>query len=230
MATMRAWIVRAGDGGSHADEFVDGGFIGLPYDAVGDLRRLDRWAIERDLEAVGMTPVDAHATVLISFLHEVLSGDLVVMPDPGHGDVVIGVIDGPYQYAPGRSDDDHPHRRNVAWVARHGRADLPVVLADAARQRAPLRRVDSPSIDEHLARLRAGELGRPADQRSAPRPERSAAGGGEPSARAPRAPRAPRPRATPKKAEVATRRCEACFQTKPVTQFDGDEPYCRDCA
>jgi hypothetical protein len=229
MGAMRAWIVRAGEGGAFVDSFVDEGIVGLPYEVVGDLRRLDRWAIERDLESVGMTPVDAHATMLISFLHEVLSGDAVVMPDPGRGEVVIGIVDGPYEYAPGRSDDDHPHRRKVRWIARHGRADLPTALADAARQRVALRRVDSSSIDEHVARLEAGTLGRPAAQRSAPRPARTAS-----SSSGPRAPRArssaARPRATPIKAEVATRRCEACFQTKPVSQFDDDEPYCRDCA
>lgn len=225
---MRAWIVRAGEGGAHVDEFVDQGIVGLPYEVVGDLRRLDRWAIERDLEAVGMTPVDAHATVLISFLHEVLSGDAVVMPDPSRGEVVVGVIDGPYDFAPGRGEEAHPHRRKVEWIARHPRADLPAVLADVARQRVPLRRVDASSIADHVAALRDGRVGRPADQRTAPRaprapraaagPRRSSSGG------------AARPRATPRKAEVATRRCDACFQTKPITQFDGDEPFCRDCA
>ncbi|HRW36447.1 MAG: hypothetical protein KDB04_13390 [Acidimicrobiales bacterium] len=229
---MRAWIIRAGEGGAHVDEFVDQGIVALGYDAVDDLRRMDRWDIERALERVGISPPDAHATILISFLHEVLSGDLVVMPDSSRGEVVVGVVDGPYDFVPGRDEDDHPHRRKVEWLARHPRTDLPTVLADVQRQRVALRRVDSPSIDDHLARVRAGEVGRPADQRTAPRPPRTPRAT---SSSAPRAPRSSsgsssRARVTPRKAEVATRRCEACFQTKPVTQFDGDDPLCRDCA
>jgi hypothetical protein len=224
MATMRAWVIRGGEGGGSVDEFVDAGIIALGYDGVGDLRSLDRWTIERRLEDAGMSTIDAHADVLISFLHEVFSGDVVVMPDPSRGEVVVGVVDGPYDHATHLGPDQHRHRRRVEWIARHGRADLPPVLADVGRQRVPLRRVDSPSIDEHLARLRAGELGRPADQRTAPRVARA------PRASAgPRAPRASRA-AAPKKPELATRRCEACFQSKPVSQFDGDETLCRDCA
>ncbi len=224
---MRAWIIRGGDGGRFVDEFVDDGFVGPGYDAVGDLRRLDRWDIERSLERVGATTVDVHASVLLSFLHEVLTGDLVVLADTGRSEVVVGVIDGPYDYVPGRTDDDHPHRRKVRWIARHRWAELPPVLADGQRQRIALRRVDSPSIDEHLARLEAGEIGRPASQRGPVRAERSP---GAP--RAPRAPRSAAARSTParpRKAEVSTRRCVVCFQTKPVTQFDGDSPSCRDC-
>ena len=170
---MRAWIIRAGEGGAHVDEFVDQGVVALGYDAIDDLRRMDRWDIERALERVGISPPDAHATILISFLHEVLSGDLVVMPDSSRGEVVVGVVDGPYDFVPGRDEDDHPHRRKVEWLARHPRTDLPTVLADVQRQRVALRRVDSPSIDDHLARVRAGEVGRPADQRTAPRPPRT---------------------------------------------------------
>jgi hypothetical protein len=227
MATMRAWVIRGGEGGGSVDEFVDLGIIGLGYDGVEDLRRLDRWTIERRLEDVGMSTVDAHADVLISFLHEVLSGDVVVMPDPSRGEVVIGVVDGPYDHATHLGPDQHRHRRRVEWIARHPRTDLPTVLADVQRQRVALRRVDSPSIDEHLAQVRSGEIGRPADQRTAPRAARA------PRASAgPRAPRAPRPsRATaPKKPEMATRRCDGCYQTKPLTQFDPDEALCRDCA
>ena len=226
---MRAWIIRAGDDGRAVDRFVDEGVIGLGYDVVGDLERLDRWSIERALDDAGASTVDVHASMLISFLHEIVRGDVVVMPDSNRGEVVIGVIDGGYQHASWLPDDQHRHRRQVRWIARHPRADLPQVLADAGRQRAVLRRVDSPQVADHLAQVTAGELGRPADQATperAPRaasPRRTSASG---STRTRRPPAAPRPRA----AVVPTRRCDGCMQTKPVTQFDGDDPWCRDCA
>ncbi len=36
------WVVRAGRGGAHVDEFVDDGFVGLGYGAaLGDLPDVD---------------------------------------------------------------------------------------------------------------------------------------------------------------------------------------------
>jgi hypothetical protein len=229
MATMRAWIIRAGSDGRSVDRFVDEGIIALDYDAIDDLTRLDRWSIERRLEDVDLRPADVHADLLISFLHEVVRGDVVVMADTARSEVVIGVVDGGYEHAAWLPEGQHRHRRRVDWLARHPRADLPSILADVSRQRVAMRRVDSPQIDDHLAAVRAGTIGRPADQRTAPRPARASSTGSvsrtRTTARAPR--RAPTPRPGP--ATVATRRCDGCFQTKPVTQFDGDGPWCRDC-
>lgn len=229
MASMRAWVIRAGDGGASVDEFVDGGFVGLAYDAVGDLRRFDRWTIERILEDEGISPVDVHASTLISFQHEVFGGDLVVLPDPSRSEVAAGVVTGAYDHASYLPEGQHRHRRGVEWLARHPRADLPAVLAEVQRQRVAIRRVDSPSLEAYVADLRAGSIGRPADQKVAPRAARAPRASAGSSPRRAASPRRTTP-AAPRKAEVATRRCDGCYQTKPVTQFDDDGPFCRDCA
>lgn len=232
MATMRGWIIRGGDGGRSVDAFVADGIIGLGYPEVGDVHRFDRWTLERTLEDAGYHPPDVHADTLRAFADGVVSGDPVVMPDPSRGEVVVGVVTGAYDCASYLAEDEHRHRRKVEWLARHPKADLPTVLADVQRQRVPLRRVDSPSIDTYLASVRAGEIGRPADQTTAPRAPRAprATGSGSGRAAGSSASRRAAAPAAPKKAVVATRRCDGCFQTKPVTQFEADETLCRDCA
>lgn len=231
MARMRAWIIRGGEGGRSVDAFVADGIIGLGYPEVGDVHRLDRWDLERTLEDAGYRPPDVHADTLVAFANAVVSGDPVVMPDPSRGEVVVGVVSGAYDCASYLAEDEHRHRRKVTWLARHAKADLPVVLSDVQRQRVPLRRVDSPSIEAYLASVRAGEIGRPADQTTAPRAPRAARTAGSSSRSAGSSPsrRSSAPPA-PRKAVVATRRCDGCFQTKPVTQFEADDPLCRDCA
>jgi hypothetical protein len=225
---VRGWIIRGGEGNRLIDEFIDAGVIGLGYPSVPDARRVDRWDIERILEAEGSPAVDLHAAMLISFVHEVVVGDAVIMPDTPRGDVVIGVIAGPYEFHPEIDPHRHRHRRRVEWLGRHPRNELPAALHDLHRQRVTLRRVDVAALDEHLRRVRSGELGRPAADRRAPR-----APAGPRAPRSPRAPRASRASAASTrvaKAEIATRRCVGCFQTKPTSLFDGDDPLCRDCA
>lgn len=222
---MRAWIIRGGEGGEAVDRFIDESIIGLGYGEVPDLEKVDRWDIKTALDNAGYSNPEAHADTLIAFLHEMVNGDGVFMSDPNHGDVVVGVIDGPYNCASYLETHEYRHRRKVRWIARHDRSALPVVLNDTARQRSVLRRVDSPSIRTHIDALESGALGRPATQRSAPRAPR-VPGSASGSASRPRRSSA----SSPKKPVIATRRCDGCYQTKPVTQFDGDETLCRDCA
>jgi hypothetical protein len=223
---VRGWIIRGGEGNRLIDEFIDAGVVGVGYPSVPDARRVDRWDIERILEEDGSPAVDLHASMLIQFVHEIVVGDAVIMPDTPRGEVVVGVIDGPYEFHPELPPERDRHRRRVTWLGRHARSELPAVLQDLHRQRMALRRVDVAALGDHLERIRAGELGRPATQRTAPRAPRAPRAAG-----APRAPRAPRSApARPAKPEPAARRCEACFQTKALTLFDGDSTFCRDCA
>ncbi|MFN8017411.1 MAG: hypothetical protein U0P45_04735 [Acidimicrobiales bacterium] len=224
---MRVWVIRGGEQNRLVDDFVASGSVGLAYPEVPNVRTVDRWDIERRLEDTGTPNVDLHADILLAFVHEVVSGDAVVLPDPGRGEVVVGVFDGPYEHRPEVDEERGQHRRRVAWLGRHATKDLPEALQDVGRQRPALKRRDSAAFAEHLEQVRSGALGRPADQFERPRAPR-APGSAPRRTSAPRAARASAP-ARPAKAEPAVRTCPSCFQQKPVALFDEDG-ICRDCA
>ena len=220
---VRVWVIRGGDHNRLVDDFVDRGEIGLVYPQVPNVRSVDRWEIDRRLEDTGMPNPDLHADVLLAFVHEVVTGDGVVLPDPGRGEVVVGVIDGPYDHRPDL-EDDGSHRRRVRWLGRHATKDLPEALHDVGRQREPFKRRDSAAFADHLDLVRAGRVGRPAAQIDKPRAPRATSSTAGPRPR--RASTTSSPRA-PAKAEPAVRTCPSCFQHKPVALFDSH--ICRDC-
>ena len=215
----RVWIIRAGEDGSRADELVRAGVVGLEYPDVGDGRRLDRYDVTERLKARGWTSPETRAELFSSFVNQVRVGDLVVMPDTARRDVVIGRVDGDYEYAP--EHGDLRHRRFVTWLARHGTDQLPEAHRDVTRQRAVLAERSMPALLEHLERVERGELGRDprhTETPRAPRPSRASS---------PRMPAASKPvKATP----PAGRRCRECFLVKAPDLFDGDTDVCVDCA
>ena len=224
--TVRVWVIRGGDGNRLVDDFVTSGSVGLVYPEVPNVRTVDRWDIERRIEATGASNVDVHADVLLAFVHEIVSGDAALLPDPTRGEVVVGTFDGPYEHRPDVADERGQHRRRVTWVGRHATKDLPEPLRDVGRQRPMLKRRDSATFAEHLDAVRSGRLGRPAEAFDRPRAAR-APSGASPRPRAAGTARASAP-ARPAKAQPAVRTCPSCFQQKPAALFEDD--ICRDCA
>lgn len=214
----RVWIIRAGEDGSRVDELVADAVVALEYPDVGDGRSLDLYDITERLKSRGWTSPETRAELFSHFVNQVRVGDFVVMPDPPRRDVVIGRIDGDYQYA--FQLDDLCHRRGVTWLARHGTDQLPDAHRDLTRQRAVLAERSMPALVEHLERVERGELGRDPRHTESPRSPRA------PRASSPRAAAAPRPK---KAVPPAGRRCNECFLVKAPEQFDGDADVCVDC-
>ena len=100
-------------------ETVDGGFISISWDRVGDLRLIgdDRERIKEVLAAnypsakAGAIPV--WAGVLRRFAFDMNVGDIVVAPYKPDSTINFGVIEGEYEFHADISE--HPHRRRVRW-------------------------------------------------------------------------------------------------------------------
>ncbi|HYD10205.1 MAG TPA: hypothetical protein VEA78_08885, partial [Acidimicrobiales bacterium] len=183
----RVWIIRGGEENQLVDRFVDDGVIGLEYPDIPDGRRVDQYDVTERLKARGWTSPEKRAELFTLFVHQVRPSHLVVMPDPARGDVLVGRVEGEYEYDSRVDVDDGAHRRRVTWLARHDRRDLPAGARDVLRQRTVIVEHASADLLDHLEAVERGEVGRAPDDLHAPKP-----------AAAPRTPRAPKAPAPPK--------------------------------
>lgn len=100
---------------------IDEGYVGIGWSDLGDLSKIsaDRNALKK---AVAASQLDAkpgsipvQAGVLYRFVYEVKEGDLVVYPSKIDRMVNIGVVEGPYRYAP-EINAAYPNIRRIRWL------------------------------------------------------------------------------------------------------------------
>jgi restriction system protein len=102
--------------------FVDGGFVGIGWARIGDLRAIgaDREALRAALQVSypekPPRAIAAWAGMLLRFGFELGRGDLVVHPDKADRTLALGRIAGSYEYLDS-PDTAVPHRRRVEWLA-----------------------------------------------------------------------------------------------------------------
>ncbi|SJM47958.1 putative restriction endonuclease [Actinomycetales bacterium JB111] len=109
--------------GVHNDTFttelIDGGFISVGWDRLGDLREigLTRDSLKHALSDAypedKPQAIAGRAGVLLRFAAEMTVGDLIVAPYRPNGTINLGVVTGPY-YFDGNAPT-HRHRRRVRW-------------------------------------------------------------------------------------------------------------------
>lgn len=100
-------------------ELVDEGFVSIEWDQLGDLRTI---GTDRDTLKAKLTEtypdkkpraIAGWTGILHRFTEEIGVGDIVVAPYKPDSTVNIGVVTGPYEFAP--AAPTHRHRRPVAW-------------------------------------------------------------------------------------------------------------------
>ena len=109
--------------GVHNDRFgselVEGGFISIGWDELGDLRQigLDRESLKAALAKAypddKPRAVAGWAGILLRFGAEIAEGDVIVAPYRPDNTINIGVVTGPYEFH--ASEPIHRHRRRVRW-------------------------------------------------------------------------------------------------------------------
>lgn len=109
--------------GVHNDRFstelVEGGFVSIGWDELGDLRDvgLEREALKSALAHAypddKPRAVAGRAGILLRFSTEIAQGDVVVAPYRPDSTINIGIVTGPYEFHP--QAETHRHRRRVRW-------------------------------------------------------------------------------------------------------------------
>ena len=207
-----------------ADRFVDGGYTAVGFYELGDGRKLDRYHVQRTLERAEIPDAPAAAARFHMFVHTIEVGDPVLMPDAARKEIVVGFVEGDYEFHESLPPSSFRHRRPVRWVGRHDRDDLPASWVGLHKQRTTIQRYDAIALTDHVAAVAAGDVGRPATQRSFARVR--ASGSSMSSPRVPRS-RSAAPR-RPKAPTKVLRTCPGCGFNLNETVFEGQE-LCRDC-
>lgn len=103
-----------------ADELLEGGFVSIGWDELGDLRGIpngrEGFKEALDLAYPNKKPraIAGWAGILSRFRDEIKNGDYVVAPHKPNSTINIGQIVGDYEY---HTDADvHKHRRSVRWI------------------------------------------------------------------------------------------------------------------
>jgi len=115
------WIVRAGQGARHVDEFIAGSYVAIDFtDFAGEnLSGTD----EAALRARATSPAEGkYAGQLASFAYKIAVGDLVIVPriTNRNRDYLVARITDAYEHVR-HSAESGPHRRAVQWLGRFER-------------------------------------------------------------------------------------------------------------
>ncbi len=118
---MRAWVVRAGENGERERSALDEGVLVVGWDRLtrGDLadsatRGDVRAAVAAAYPDEGPYTIGNWTGQLYRFVHEIQSGDLVVLPLKSSR-VAIGRVTGGYEYRAGAAEGTR-HIRRVEWL------------------------------------------------------------------------------------------------------------------
>lgn len=127
----RMWMVRAGQNGVHASDFLDGGYASVGFDeelgvlppAMSREQLIERLTQLHPARKRGAI-VNA-AGQLHRFHFEVERGDSVITYDPAKRRYLLGTVEGDVEHVLD-GPHGHPYRRRVAWQARVSRDALSV--------------------------------------------------------------------------------------------------------
>lgn len=156
---MTTWVCRAGQGGQFAANFEANGVIAIGWMDT-DLSALDHSEVVRRLRDEDPTGHASRATVpagiIRRFVHEMKSGDTVITPDGTTRELLVGTIDGPYEYRQKATISDMHHYHKVKWEKRYSRDVLPQRILYSLGSVLTIFKFDS--ADEALRILRTGTV------------------------------------------------------------------------
>jgi restriction system protein len=126
---INTWMVRAGRGGEHFDDFREKQIIAMGWAEVGDISRLSREAITEKIASIFPEYKKQRAVItasqLFRFCSEIKEGDRVLSYDSSRRVYLIGKVAGPYQYGL-KIDPDLTHFRKVEWLKELDRDQISV--------------------------------------------------------------------------------------------------------
>ena len=101
--------------------------------------------------------VSGDAGMLYSFANEMEVGDIIVTPDGGTRELLFGEVAGPYEYRETPAVSNFRHVREVEWLGRCSRDELPQKVL---RSLSVPRTVFEPKGHDHLLALLRGSFRR----------------------------------------------------------------------
>lgn len=159
MTSKPMWMVRAGEGGVHVDEFRAGSFVAIGWIEMGDMSALKTReqftkAVANAYPGSRRMQVATSAGQAFRFVREMKPGDRVLTYDPGKREYLVGTITGEYTYKPGK-DNSYPQLRAVKWDGNVQRDSLSVATRNSLGAIATLFQLPPEAADE-IEKLASG--------------------------------------------------------------------------
>jgi len=165
---MSYFLVRIGEGSKYVEEGRKGGFIGIGYGQVPDLRQFKN-ALEikenitnHNKENLSSTKININAGRLSCFALEMQAGDTVISPIGG-GEYIVGTVGDYYFEMKPTGGCPYKHRRKISWRKETiSKEDMSTNLSYALGATLTLFSLDN--YANELKALIAGESYTPADK------------------------------------------------------------------
>lgn len=123
----RVWVIRAGRGGEIIDTVESRRIAAIGWREMGDCSSLgDREDFRRRYREVyaGEQNVGGQSGQVFRFIREVRVGDMVLTPDRGSREILVGEATGEYRYDPEPTGGAYPQVRDVRWRGRLSRDQM----------------------------------------------------------------------------------------------------------
>lgn len=156
-----AWMVRAGNDNELADIVQEEDVVAIGWDNMGDVSDLEtRKEFKQRYREV--YPEDSSSRVAVNagqiyrFVKDVQEGDYVLTYIKASREVLIGMIEGPYEYHADAYLDHYPHVRQAQWLRKVSRDDFGPQARRSLGSRPTVFRLDNYLNQIH--RLATGEM------------------------------------------------------------------------
>jgi len=125
----RAWMVRAGDDNELAGIVEERNLVAIGWREVGDVsdvgsRKEFKERYRQAFPEHSTGRLRTNAAQIYRFAQEIQVGDYVLTYITSSREILIGLIEGPYQYLRDPCLDKYPHVRQVDWLAKVSRDDF----------------------------------------------------------------------------------------------------------
>jgi restriction system protein len=148
-----AWMVRAGNDNELADLVEDKNAVAIGWSNMGDLSEIRnrtqfRKRYQERFSEDSQWRISLNTGQVYRFAREIDMGDYVLTYDKTSRELVIGLIEGPYEYAPSVFSERYPHVRRVRWLKRVSRDDFSAPARNSLGSQPTVFQ-----LDDHLAEI-----------------------------------------------------------------------------
>jgi restriction system protein len=147
------WMVRAGEGASRIDDFLQKNLIAIGWMRVGNLDLVDQLdqvkiKLKKEYPHFKEGKTNISAATLFKFSHEFEIGQMVVTYNPNEREYWIGEITSEYKFSPSDLDENLPHIRSVKWVKSVSRDSLSTKAKNSLGSTVTIFRINAETIIE----------------------------------------------------------------------------------
>ncbi|GAB4543578.1 MAG: restriction endonuclease [Anaerolineae bacterium] len=158
-----AWMVRAGDNNELADLVEDKDAVAIGWSEMGDLYELKtreqfKGRYQDTFPDHSAPRVAVNAGQVYRFAREIREGDYVLTYNKASRELLIGLVEGPYEYSSDIFSARYPHVRRVKWLKRVSRDNFSAPARNSLGSTLTVFQVDDHLAEIHRIAIATDEI------------------------------------------------------------------------